>query len=37
MERGEEEVAITSLTSCLRRAIIFFKQHLEVVLAHGDL
>lgn len=37
MERGEAEVALTTLTSCLRRAIIFFKQHLEVVIAHGNM
>ena len=36
IERGENEAAITTLTSCLRRAIIFFKQHLEVVITHED-
>lgn len=36
-ERGEEGVAMSALTACLRRAIIFFKQHLEIVLAHGDM
>lgn len=37
MERGEQEGAIAILTTCLRRAIIFFKQHLQVIQAHGDL
>ena len=36
-ERGEEGVARSSLAACLRRAIIFFKQHLEIVMAHGDM
>lgn len=35
-ERGEEGVAMSALAACLRRAIIFFKQHLEIVMAHGD-
>lgn len=36
MEKGQEELAVATLTSCLRRAVVFFKQHLEVVLTHGD-
>ena len=34
---GEVGGAMAHLGSCLRRAIIFFKQHLEVVQAHGDM
>lgn len=37
LERGDEETALACLTTCLRRAVIFFKQHLEVVLAHGQM
>lgn len=37
MQRGEEGVALSALAACLRRAIIFFKQHLEIVQAHGDM
>jgi tetratricopeptide (TPR) repeat protein len=35
--RGEEGVAMSALAACLRKAIIFFKQHLEIVLAHGNM
>ncbi len=34
---GDEGRAMENLASCLRRAIIFFKQHLEVILTHGDM
>ena len=37
MGRGDEEAAMACLEACLRRAIIFFKQHLEVVLSHADM
>lgn len=34
---GGNVAAMSAVTTCLRRAIIFFKQHLEIVLTHGDL
>ena len=37
MATGERGLAMSSLAMCLRRAVIFFKQHLEIVLAHGDM
>lgn len=37
IERGDVEAAMACLGTCLRRAIIFFKQHLEVVLTHDDM